>query len=244
MIFFSNFIFYHNLLPSTEIYDDCENNPCINGSCINRERTEQGVANYECICDENFSFDESSGSCEQNNLCEDNPCQNSGRCIWEGGDTYECDCLLAFEGDDCEIFVNPCDDTPCENGSTCSYNPDNIEYGFLCDCSTAPGWKGATCSEPITKVVNTYFWAPRTTACLDAEDGADTSSPYEAGPLTDQQHIDFVLPNFVASYFPSQVLYIKTICLPMAGDGSTPPGDNDVRQYGRYRRGFYKGFFI
>ncbi|GBN71236.1 hypothetical protein AVEN_163834-1 [Araneus ventricosus] len=110
--------------------DPCASNPCKNeGTC------EADGTGFKCECKEPWK----GKTCEENdegkNGCEDeNPCKNGGTCEPKGGKSYECDCLLGFNGTNCEIiqwcYDNKviCGDTPClydeETGSGFCYCKD------------------------------------------------------------------------------------------------------------------------
>ena len=65
-----------------------------------------------------------------------------------------CKCENGFSGAACDQNIDDCTPNPCQNGGTCA---DEVN-GFSCDCSTAPGWTGDLCDEPIptTHCVLTY----------------------------------------------------------------------------------------
>jgi hypothetical protein len=72
--------------------------------------------------------------------CSPNPCLNAGRCVYDDGDAYVCDCAPGYAGIICQAFVGYCFDEPCLNGGTCT---DTVD-GFVCDCP--PPFQGLTCA--------------------------------------------------------------------------------------------------
>ena len=50
-------------------------------------------------------------------VCEPNPCQNSGSCI-PSGDSFVCNCTEGFTGVLCQS-INYCASNPCQNGGSC-----------------------------------------------------------------------------------------------------------------------------
>ena len=71
--------------------------------------------------------------------CDPNPCQNDGNCT-DGVNSFTCDCVDGFSGDNCEVDIDDCVSFPCLNGGTCI---DGVN-SFTCIC--APDHTGVTCS--------------------------------------------------------------------------------------------------
>ncbi len=68
----------------------------------------------------------------------DEPCQNGGTCI-DGVNSYTCECLSGFEGDDCEINIDDCHAEACQNGGNCVDGVDS----YTCECIN--GYEGENC---------------------------------------------------------------------------------------------------
>ncbi|CAD5124310.1 DgyrCDS12602 [Dimorphilus gyrociliatus] len=147
------------------------NNPCIRGTCIG-----QVNENPRCQCPSGYT----GSRCETfvgSNVCNPNPCRNSGICSVSGS-TFSCDCRdRRFGGSTCDrdiCQINPCSsgtcvpdrtngatcitpgctNNPCRNGGTCLETVfPKEEVPFICECRGA--WSGLTCETP----------APRTGPC-------------------------------------------------------------------------------
>lgn len=52
-------------------------------------------------------------------------------------ESYKCQCIPGFDGDDCSNNVNECLENDCKNNSTCI---DGINT-YTCQCR--PGWQGS-----------------------------------------------------------------------------------------------------
>ncbi|XP_063682518.1 neurogenic locus notch homolog protein 1-like [Bolinopsis microptera] len=130
---------------------------CFKQQCQSPEVCKNGAScgeNYmgvTCYCAKGFA----GSNCEEIiDPCDDNPCENGGRCTTlEDGISFKCDCTGTVEpgyhGDTCQIEFDPCDDTPCENGGTCTKLEDGVSSNlpFKCDCTNTvePGYHGDYC---------------------------------------------------------------------------------------------------
>ncbi|XP_035669108.1 uncharacterized protein LOC118411162 [Branchiostoma floridae] len=86
-------------------------------------------------------------------------CQNNGTCNWEatlaersnGFALASCDCLLGFEGDECETDTDGCSVTPCYPGVSCTDATaplDADSAGYTCgDCPTGMVGDGQSCAD-------------------------------------------------------------------------------------------------
>jgi hypothetical protein len=112
-------------------YDDCQNDPCIHGICID------GTDQYTCDCVSVNSITlvtSPSGydgvNCANNiNDCVGVDCSQKGTCVDKVG-SYTCDCNEGRFGDDCEFQKNYCEDVTCGNGGIC--NSGETDYTCLC----------------------------------------------------------------------------------------------------------------
>ncbi|XP_071505772.1 uncharacterized protein [Diadema antillarum] len=134
--------------------DDCEGNLCQHGICTD------GVDSYTCECEIGYT----GTYCETDIRCTDSPCENNATCfiawkrpqispcqssasICQNGGTchdrldgsYSCQCMLGFEGNNCENNVDDCVNNGCENGGTCV---DGV-HEYTCQC--AEGTWGTYC---------------------------------------------------------------------------------------------------
>ncbi|HYP86622.1 MAG TPA: hypothetical protein VEQ59_00675 [Polyangiaceae bacterium] len=76
-------------------------------------------------------------------LCDPNPCANSGACNADGS----CNCQTGFSGATCAVKLDPCADAPCQNGAACTEQGTD----FSCECST--GYEGKTCADEVDDCV-------------------------------------------------------------------------------------------
>ena len=87
------------------------------------------------------------------------------------------------------------------------------------------------CQDEGTEYVITPLYWPLSSSCLDTRlENVDTSKQYIGGELTDQVHIDNILPLLIERYPEHQVLYHYTYCL---ADGTVGTAQGE-RQYGKY----------
>ncbi|CAK8692661.1 unnamed protein product [Clavelina lepadiformis] len=78
------------------VFDDCNPDTCSGrGTCINQ------IGRTICECDEGY---EGSDCSVQSNPCDLFPCGERGVCIWNGGTSYTCRCLVEFRGNECETY--------------------------------------------------------------------------------------------------------------------------------------------
>ncbi|CAL2031806.1 unnamed protein product [Caenorhabditis brenneri] len=77
---------------------------------------------------------------EMEEKCQDNPCQNSGRCSLSKG-KYTCQCTTGYTGVNC-TDIDKCIENDCENNSTC-YNDKLSPVGYSCKCQN--GTVGKLC---------------------------------------------------------------------------------------------------
>ncbi|XP_038593172.1 protein eyes shut homolog [Micropterus salmoides] len=89
-------------------------------------------------------------------------CQNGGRCLATGSDSFTCVCLPSWTGSVCNRSVS-CVDNICKHGSLCA--PSSVT-SYRCICPL--GWGGRYCDTEIATdtlkfVGNTYvkYWDPR-----------------------------------------------------------------------------------
>lgn len=54
------------------------------------------------------------------NSCDESPCFNNGTCIQEPDGLFSCVCEEFFEGDLCEISIDPCLEQKCSGHGVCT----------------------------------------------------------------------------------------------------------------------------
>lgn len=64
----------------------------------------------------------------QENLCQTDPCQNGGDCVYQTSGTRVCECKDGYEGENCEILVRP---DFCQTLSDYDYGEDSEQIGII-----------------------------------------------------------------------------------------------------------------
>ncbi|CAF0793366.1 unnamed protein product [Didymodactylos carnosus] len=72
--------------------------------------------------------------------CLTDPCLNNGTCRTLSVEQYQCDCMPAYHGQQCEMTIDACFDNPCKNDGRCEALTDGR---FRCHCM--PGFTGYRC---------------------------------------------------------------------------------------------------
>lgn len=107
--------------------DECLNDPCENGQCINTD------GSYRCECPMGYRLDISGHRCEDTNECDiGNPCGNGTCTNVIGG--FECACEDGFEPGPmmtCED-INEC----AQNPLLCAFRCVNVVGSYECKCPT------------------------------------------------------------------------------------------------------------
>ncbi|KAL8625727.1 hypothetical protein ACOMHN_044002 [Nucella lapillus] len=108
--------------------DECATNPCLNGGICS-----QGLpGNYQCKCNDRYKGHD----CEISKTCQDNPCQNQGRCntLMAGTvETFYCSCAPGYTGDLCEVMVT----TPSTTTTTTTTTPSTTTTTTTTSTTTA-----------------------------------------------------------------------------------------------------------
>ncbi|CAI2727139.1 unnamed protein product [Schistosoma spindalis] len=98
-----------------------------------------------CPCEAKYIYDRISDTCSgvkgEHSCYNDNYCANGGTCVQNLGIDYLesglfCQCPPAFKGTQCEYERNPCEDKVGCVPFSCVRDPQNLEYGFRCQCPT------------------------------------------------------------------------------------------------------------
>ncbi|XP_041837926.1 fibrillin-1 isoform X2 [Melanotaenia boesemani] len=107
--------------------DECLNDPCVNGQCINTD------GSFRCECPLGYRLDESGVTCVDTDECDiGNPCGNGTCTNVIGG--YECACDEGFEPGPmmtCED-INEC----AQNPLLCAFRCVNVVGSYECKCPT------------------------------------------------------------------------------------------------------------
>nr|AKP06501.1 delta-like transmembrane protein 3 [Platynereis dumerilii] len=87
---------------------------------------------------------------EEKKPCDNNPCQNGGICVEQGG-AAACKCTSDFKGALCELLaatpapkINPCDTLKCDNGGHCLGVSDTDAK-----CVCVGDFTGSKCETPV-----------------------------------------------------------------------------------------------
>ncbi|XP_059152294.1 sushi, von Willebrand factor type A, EGF and pentraxin domain-containing protein 1-like isoform X2 [Physella acuta] len=119
----------------TERADECEDDPCVNGMCVDGLET---FDNY-CLCHAGYT----GFYCDiLINQCLSSPCQNNGVCI-PGENYFTCQCQTPGMGPLCERPASACLPNPCQNQGLCVEGESEGDMMFSCFCPA--GYSGRLC---------------------------------------------------------------------------------------------------
>ncbi|XP_076112267.1 uncharacterized protein LOC143080345 [Mytilus galloprovincialis] len=108
--------------------DDCNSNPCVNGTCMDKLR------GYRCTCNRGFT----GSNCDVNiDDCVTNVCQNDAQCL-DGILAYSCLCSKGYKGELCEIAIVDGGWTRWDDWTKCSTS-----------CGNGTRHRGRSCSNPL-----------------------------------------------------------------------------------------------
>ncbi|XP_076073438.1 uncharacterized protein LOC143045037 isoform X3 [Mytilus galloprovincialis] len=176
---------YINIPSKCDDYDECQMNPCVNGSCTDK------LGGYTCSCDIGFK----GSNCDINiDDCVAHACQNNATCIDEVN-AYSCSCDYEYTGELCEIAMVDGSWSDWDNWTECSVScgngtiqrrracadplPDN--GGKLCEgsdteieiCSLEPCRECTELSEPSNSTLSCVNNSNTITCVLKCNEGFD-----------------------------------------------------------------------
>ena len=94
----------------------------------------------------------------------------------DGVDSYLCECVAGFAGDDCEENIDDCTPNPCLNDGVCVDGVDS----YLCECQ--PGFTGDNCEENIDECATDNGGCHVHAICIPSVDpGGDPDCVCDAG---------------------------------------------------------------
>ena len=91
-------------------------------------------------CPDKLVFNENLDRCDysadkKSSQCDSNPCLFDGECIQSINDDYECQCIIGYEGKNCEVKVrDPCENQPCGQNGVCHRLPSGLSTDYYCTC--------------------------------------------------------------------------------------------------------------
>ncbi|XP_065321637.1 protein crumbs-like isoform X2 [Gordionus sp. m RMFG-2023] len=195
--------------PNCEPLDRCEKNLCVNGDCINN------FFNYTCKCLPGYSGIYCSIN---NNDCEPNPCNNSGKCFDEVN-SFKCLCDgTGYAGPICADDVNECNQNPCKNNGTCK----NLPGKYKCDCPNHlgenceiinpcvpnPCQNGGKCK---TAIANNFVISE--CDCIESFSGEICQNDPDAKPLVGNRRSRKVAASLIAGPIAAILLFIGLVAL-------------------------------
>ncbi|XP_067942878.1 uncharacterized protein [Watersipora subatra] len=118
--------------------DFCDPRPCGVGNCTNKE----DIAGYTCQCPDGYESDGTTcvdvDECDQvENICNNGICENTVG-------SYNCECVIGWDGRNCDTFINQCLFTTCYGNGTC----EPTDSGFMCHCTE--GRTGQNCETELS----------------------------------------------------------------------------------------------
>ncbi|XP_078371975.1 von Willebrand factor D and EGF domain-containing protein-like isoform X3 [Oculina patagonica] len=119
---------------------------CSNDSCYPGVPCTENHYTISCgSCPSGFQGD--GKNCKDIDDCVNHTCANGASCV-DGINSYSCNCLVGFTGDQCKIDINDCVNHTCSNGGSCVDGINN----YSCNCLT--GFTGDHCETNIDDCVN------------------------------------------------------------------------------------------
>ncbi|XP_021351155.1 protein crumbs-like isoform X4 [Mizuhopecten yessoensis] len=125
---------------------------CQNSSCQNNGSCENGTGDYQCQCTNEYTGKDC--SVHKYQTCNGNsPCQNNASCVsinltdslGQTRPSFNCSCLLGYDGGVCGVEIDYCAAPVCQNNGTCTSNTAAGEY----TCTCLQGYTGNDCGTDI-----------------------------------------------------------------------------------------------
>ncbi|RWS05846.1 delta protein-like protein [Dinothrombium tinctorium] len=116
--------------------DECIVYPgCQHGYCVKPFECHCNLGWGGMLCDQDLDY------CSTHQ-----PCLNAATCLPVKPNRYKCLCREGYDGENCQIIINPCVTQPCHNRGTC-FKLNNSSY--VCQCQ--PGFTGQHCEVNVNE---------------------------------------------------------------------------------------------
>ncbi|XP_053405671.1 protein jagged-1b-like isoform X2 [Mercenaria mercenaria] len=96
-------------------------------------------------------------------LCRDGVCKNGATCLLDSTkpEGYRCDCVVGYDGAQCEHNIDDCRPDPCLNGGKC----EDLVNNYTCCCPY--GFTGKNCDTEILPVCQQKMPPPERSPCFE-----------------------------------------------------------------------------
>ena len=128
---------FNSTLPGSCIFSDDVCTGRYTSACASADlhpRFNQSTQEGNCHRAGPCRYDKGRPYCEkETDECGSIPCQNGGTCT-DLLNNYTCDCIVGFDGYNCNVDIDDCAEYPCQNNGRCV---DGID-SYVCECVSTP----------------------------------------------------------------------------------------------------------